>query len=66
MIIILTVLSIILIIAFRKYIKSIPASLDDISIRQFITYVLLAVFTFAICILTVVEYLRQFGLIGGT
>lgn len=66
MIIILTLLSIILIIAFRRYIKSIPASLDDISIRQFITYVLLAVFTYVICILTVVGYLKQLGLIGGT
>ena len=66
MIVILTVLAIISIIAFRKYIKTLPASLDDISIRQFIKYVLLAVFTFSICILTVVEYLKQFGLIGGT
>lgn len=60
----LTIASITSIIVSRKYTQTLPASLDNITIRQFITYVLLVVITSAVCLATVIEYLKLFGLIG--
>lgn len=66
LLIVLTIASITSIIVFRKYIKTLPDSLNDITTHQFFTYVLSVVITYAVCLATVVQYLKLFGLIGPT